>query len=86
MAAGNKTRAGQAAYSMRMHKDISYGRLDTDLAREKRAEVIKQNGSCLSCTHTKTKAGIYLICSLKDKKVQTYNYCEKWKLQGDSND
>lgn len=64
--------------------------MNTETARqsEARKEVVAKNGSCLTCKYTKTQSGIFLICSLKDKKVRTYNYCDKWKSEfpeGESN-
>lgn len=45
---------------------------------DKRKKVVAANGSCLTCKYTKAQAGIFIICSIKNKKVRHYNYCEKW--------
>lgn len=50
----------------------------TEAMQKKRAEVVSQNGSCLTCIHTKSQCGIFLICSFKNKKVREYNYCEHY--------
>lgn len=79
MTSAMKSPAAQTAIRMRMHKDIAQGRVETELAKEKRAEVKKSNGSCLTCKHVDSQRGIYLHCSHKDKNVRQYNYCEYWK-------
>lgn len=54
---------------------------ETSRQSEARKQVVANNGSCLTCKHTKSQAGIFLICSLKNKKVREYNYCDKWKSE-----
>lgn len=60
--------------------------MSTEMKRQKeaRSEVIKQNGSCLTCKHTKSQAGIFLICAAKNKKVREYNYCDRWQSELES--
>lgn len=61
---------------------------ETTRQKSARKQVNDSNGSCLTCKHTKSQSGVFLICSLKDKKVRTYNYCDKWKSEfseGESN-
>lgn len=56
--------------------------LDRELTEQRKAErqrVVSANGSCLTCKYTESQSGIFLICSLKNKKVREYNYCEKWR-------
>lgn len=54
---------------------------ETDRQAKARKQVISANGSCLTCKYTKSQAGVFLICSLKNKKVREYTYCDKWKSE-----
>lgn len=81
MTSSNKNPAAQAAIRMRMHKDIAQGRVETDIARDKRKTVKESNGSCLTCKYIDSQRGVFLHCSKKDKNVRQYNYCEYWKVE-----
>lgn len=65
-------------FDLIVHKIMSD---ETTRQKSARKQVNDSNGSCLTCKHTKSQSGIFLICSLKDKKVRTYNYCDKWKSE-----
>ncbi len=70
------------AESLHRMQSVRTGEVDkafTERAKQKRDAVSAANGSCLTCSHTGTQCGIFLICSLKNKKVREYNYCENWK-------
>lgn len=45
----------------------------------KRDADFKLCASCLTCTHTKVAPGKKLVCKVRDKLVNQYNYCESWK-------
>ena len=77
--ASNKSSAGQSFLTMKTHKDAAVDHAIHEQSSKKRKQVVEQNGSCLTCSYTKSQSGIFLICSLKDKKVREYNYCENWK-------
>ena len=69
----------------------TFSKLNSETAREeirlnaiKRKEIQAQNGSCLSCSYTKVSLGTNLLCSLKNKKVSQYNYCDKWRNENES--
>ena len=85
MTYGNKSTASQSLQKMNSCKDRE---IDSELSvynKAKRKSVIESQGNCLTCIHTETQSGIYLICNLKQKKVRQYNYCEHWHLgQGES--
>jgi uncharacterized protein YdaU (DUF1376 family) len=68
----------QSIHNMRLAKEIESRQAETKANAEKRKAVVVANGSCLTCTHTKSQCGIFLICSLKSKKVREYNYCEHY--------
>ena len=59
--------------------DIDNHNAEAEKKTEARIEVLKQNGSCLTCKETKKVRGWQLVCSLKNKVVKDYNYCEKWQ-------
>lgn len=61
------------------------GREDIRKKVQSRLEIQKENGSCLSCIHTKTSIGVMLYCSLKNKKVSQYNSCDKWRIEEGKN-
>lgn len=46
--------------------------------KEDRKKVIANNGCCLTCKSITVARGVFLYCSLKNKNVRQYNYCEKW--------
>lgn len=64
-------------------KEVSFGILqdrddETAQNKKKRAEVIARRGDCSSCGFSHRSA-LYLMCGLKNKQVNKYNFCEKWK-------
>ena len=79
MASGLKTEAGQRMCRMKSYKDTEHRREETALMQEKRKQVIESSGSCLTCSHISAQRGIFLYCSMKQKNVRQYNFCEKWK-------
>lgn len=73
---------------MASRKIETFSKMEREVGREDirkkailRLEIQNQNGSCLSCIHTKTSIGAMLHCSLKNKKVSQYNYCDKWRIE-----
>ena len=47
--------------------------------RDKRLKDMLLSASCLTCTYTKVALGKKLVCKVRDKLVNQYNYCESWK-------
>lgn len=54
---------------------------EREFKKEKREEAISQGASCLTCKFTKIAFGKKLNCTMKDKLVSQYNYCEKWEIK-----
>lgn len=51
---------------------------ENKVAKEKRDLLTSLGHNCLTCAHTKTRAGVWLLCEVKSlKKVTQYNLCER---------
>ena len=65
-------RHGEECRSNSFHRELH------EFNRAKQKEVKEQNGCCLTCRAISAQRGIVLFCSLKQKTVRQYNYCEKY--------
>lgn len=74
----NKHASIQALLVARDCRNGDLAKEQTEYNRKRRAEVILNGGSCLTCKHTTSQRGVFLFCSKKAKKVNQYNFCEQW--------
>lgn len=60
-----------------------YNSEETARNKQKRDKIVSAGGSCKSCSHAKQTSYAVkpLKCLLKNKTVNTYNFCENWEAK-----